>query len=68
VAGGAAAAEVFDPASRRFMEVPTAGALPGLFSAAAPLDDGGVLISGGYGPGMPPSALAWTHVPAPPSR
>lgn len=68
VAGGASVPEVFDPGPSRFVDVPSAGVLPGLFSAIAPIGDGGVFISGGYGLGQPPSARAWTYVPTVVSR
>jgi hypothetical protein len=40
--------------------------MPGQFSAAAPLPDGGVLITGGYGQGHGPRASAWIYEPPQP--
>lgn len=63
LAGGASEAELFDPRARRFTLVPGASTLFGQFSAVAPLDGGGVLITGGYGNGRGPQASSWLFRP-----
>lgn len=64
IAGGAAHADIFDPASRRFR--PVAGpAMEGrYFSTATLLQDGRVLLAGGYGENVEPSSNeAWIYIP-----
>jgi hypothetical protein len=61
LAGGAAQAELHDPRTGTFTLVPGAPRLAGLFSAVAPLADGGALITGGYGQGRGPRASAWRY-------
>jgi hypothetical protein len=52
VAGGSRVAEVFDPANGRFDEVPGDVDTGFSFSGAARLQDGTVLVSGGYDDGI----------------
>lgn len=59
LAGGAAQAERYDPATGDGELVGGADHLTGQFSAAAPLPRGRVLITGGYGRGRGPGADAW---------
>lgn len=59
IAGGARQAEIYDPASGAFRLVGGEAGLTGQFSAIAPLPDGGVLITGGYGEEIRPGAGAW---------
>ncbi len=63
LAGGAAEAELFTPATNRFSLV--AGAVPvaGLFSAVALIGTTDVLITGGYGHDRGPQAAAWRYRP-----
>lgn len=63
IAGGAAQAEVYDPATRRFELVAGEARMAGQFSAVAPLPGGGVLITGGYGNGSVPRTSAWRYDP-----
>ncbi len=63
VSGGAAQAERYDPATRRFSTVGGDARMAGFFSAAAGLRDGRVLITGGYGNGGGPRASAWMYRP-----
>ena len=63
IAGGAPDAEVFDPATGTFTVVAGAPQFPGLFSAAATLPGGRVLVTGGYGIGAGPVASAWIYQP-----
>jgi hypothetical protein len=63
ITGGAPQAEVYDPRSRTFALVPGDVRMAGQFSAAAPLPGGGALITGGYGNGGGPRALAWVYRP-----
>ncbi len=63
LAGGAAEAELFDPAANRFALVAGDARMAGLFAATAPLPAGGVLITGGYGRGQGPGAAAWIFEP-----
>ncbi|MCL4867216.1 MAG: hypothetical protein KJZ47_15085 [Gemmatimonadales bacterium] len=63
LAGGANAVEVFAPAQGTFQAVAGVRDLPGQFSATALLQDGRVLITGGYG-GNPASRRgAWIYRP-----
>lgn len=63
VSGGAAEPELFDPTAGTFVDVPGGAEMPGLFSAAAPLGGGRVLITGGYGRGRGPVPSAWIYAP-----
>jgi hypothetical protein len=63
IAGGAAQAETYDPATRTFTVVAGAGPQAGQFSAVAPMSAGRVLITGGYGTDRGPQAAAWLYVP-----
>ena len=63
LAGGAGAAEVFDPARNALELVPGSATLPGSFSGAVTLSGGAVLITGGYGNGSGPRASAWLYTP-----
>ncbi len=66
IAGGARNAVVYDPVGNLFSLVPGdlgTAALSRLFSTATLLDDGSVLIAGGYGLGQPVSASTWIYTP-----
>lgn len=63
IAGGAAQAETYDPASRTFEIVAGDARLAGQFSAVAPLRNGGALVTGGYGNGSGPTSSAWVYRP-----
>lgn len=63
IGGGAAQAETFDPRARAFALVTGTSAMAGQFSAVAPIKDGGVLITGGYGGGRGPRTNAWVYRP-----
>jgi hypothetical protein len=63
IAGGAAAPEVLDLRTQRFTTVASRTPLAGQFSASALMPNGRVLITGGYGNGAGPRALAWEYVP-----
>jgi hypothetical protein len=63
IAGGAPQAEVYDPVSRTFSLVGGDGRMAGQFSAVAPLGDGRVLITGGYGSRSGPQPLSWLYRP-----
>jgi len=63
IAGGAAEAEVYDPASETFVLVEGEARMVGQFSATAPLADGRVLVTGGYGEGQGPQTGAWLYSP-----
>ena len=63
IAGGAARAETYYPASRTFEIVAGDARLAGQFSAVAPLGNGGALITGGYGNGSGPTSSAWVYRP-----
>lgn len=63
VAGGASKAERYDPVTGTFTLVPGAARMNGQFSAAALLDAGRVLVSGGYGDGRGPTDGAWVYRP-----
>lgn len=63
VAGGAARAELYDVATGTSSIVEGDERMAGLFSTAAPLPDGRVLITGGYGNGTGPRASAWLYTP-----
>jgi len=64
VAGGSTTVELYDPASRTFLEVPGSLDEPRFFSTATTLRDGSVLIVGGYTRGTIASAeRAWVYRP-----
>ncbi len=63
LAGGAPEAEVYDPVRRTFALVAGEARMAGQFSAVAPLGDGRVLITGGYGNNGGPRASAWVYRP-----
>lgn len=63
MAGGNAEAELYDVVRNRFSVVTGAPRMAGQFSAAAPLPNGGALITGGYGGGTGPRASAWVYRP-----
>ncbi|WP_353266551.1 kelch repeat-containing protein [Gemmatimonas sp.] len=63
IAGGAAEPEVLEAKTNRFRAIPSGTPLAGQFSAAARLPNGRALITGGYGNGEGPRALAWEYVP-----
>ncbi|MCC7054578.1 MAG: hypothetical protein IT355_15010 [Gemmatimonadaceae bacterium] len=63
LAGGAPEAELLDPVTRRFVLVPGTSTMAGNFSAVAALQDGAVLITGGYGNGRGPQAATWLFRP-----
>ncbi len=60
LAGGAPSVEVYNAATGASDLVP-GGPLAGQFSAAAPLDGGRVLVTGGYGEGHGPRTNAWIY-------
>ena len=64
VAGGAGQAEERDLVTGMGALVPGESPLAGQFSAATPLPDGRVLITGGYGHGRGPVASAWIYAPS----
>lgn len=61
VAGGATAAEIYDPSADAFSLVPGADELPGQFSAIAALAQGSALVTGGYGDRRGPQSGAWIY-------
>lgn len=63
LAGGAPEAEVYDLEAGAFLLVGGEARMVGQFSAAAPLSDGRVLVTGGYGEGQGPQASAWLYLP-----
>lgn len=63
LAGGAGEAEVFDVRRGSSAVVAGASRLGGQFSAAAPIGDGRVLITGGYGADAGPRTSAWIYRP-----
>ena len=63
ISGGALKAEVFDPKTNSFSIVPAETGLAGSASAVAMLNDGSVLITGGYGNGTGPRSSAWLYLP-----
>lgn len=63
LAGGAREAEVYDPQAGAFLGVDGDAQMGGQFSAAAPLADGRVLITGGYGEGQGARSGAWLYLP-----
>lgn len=63
LAGGASRAEIYDPDRNVFTLVEGAPRMAGQFSAAAPLKNGGALITGGYGSGTGPRPSAWVYRP-----
>lgn len=63
IAGGSPQAETLDPAARAFSIVAGTARMAGQFSAVAPLPDGRVLITGGYGNRGGPRASSWVYRP-----
>lgn len=63
VSGGAARAEVYNPQSGTFALVGGEARMAGQYAASAPLRDGRVLITGGYGEGRGPRSSAWLYRP-----
>ena len=64
IAGGADQPEVYDPASGAFLPVAGAKLDAFCFSTATPLNDGKVLLAGGYAnPGGPGVNHAWLYQP-----
>ncbi len=65
VAGGASTPELLGPTADAFTEVH--GRLDGarLFAAAAPVDGGSVLVTGGYDERIVPTRQAWLYEPSP---
>lgn len=63
IAGGANAAERYDPVTGKTGVISGAADLPGLFSAVAPLPGGDVLVAGGYGHDVSGSNRAWRYRP-----
>lgn len=61
IAGGAHRAEVFDPATNRFLPVSGDMGTKRLFATATLLNDGAVLIAGGYSDGNTVSENAWLY-------
>ncbi len=61
VAGGAARAEEYDPASGEGRILDGEATLAGQFSAAAVLPGGRILVTGGYGDGKGPGPTAWIY-------
>ena len=61
IAGGSNTAELYDPADRIFVKVDGSMGSDRLFSAAALLRNGCVLITGGYDQRMATSAKAWLY-------
>lgn len=59
LAGGAARPELFDPGAEDFALLPGEMQLAPSFSAVAQLADGSVVITGGYGSDIRPSAGVW---------
>lgn len=63
IGGGAPQAETYDPRTRRFSLVAGEARMAGQFSAVAHLNNGGALITGGYGNGGGPRSSAWLYRP-----
>jgi hypothetical protein len=63
LAGGGPQAEVFDQVEGGFRVIPGDVRMAGQFSASALLNDGQVLITGGYGNNISPTASAWMFRP-----
>ncbi len=63
LAGGAVQAEVYDPGAGTFAIARGEARMAGQFSAVAPLMDGRVLITGGYGGNRGPRNRAWLFRP-----
>jgi hypothetical protein len=61
LAGGAARAEIFDPATNAFSLVPGSLGRNRFFATATVLQDGRVLITGGYDDSNAASTLAWIY-------
>ena len=63
VAGGAGRVEIYDPATARFGAVAGAIGVPRYYATATLLDNGEVLVTGGYSDGMLANASAWLYRP-----
>jgi hypothetical protein len=63
VAGGAGRVEIYDPATARFSTVAGAIGVPRYYATATLLDNGEVLITGGYSEGLLANASAWIYRP-----
>jgi hypothetical protein len=63
VGGGSDRAELYRPESDQFALVGGDARMPGLFSAAAALPSGAVILTGGYGRGVAPTASTWIFEP-----
>jgi hypothetical protein len=63
IAGGAGDPELFEPAPGRFTLVSSSNTLAGNFSTATRLENGHVLIVGGYGYGTAARNAAWLFIP-----
>ena len=63
IAGGSSDPELFDPGSGSFTLIGSSNALAGSFSTATRLDNGQVLIAGGYGNGTGPRRSGWLFIP-----
>lgn len=63
IAGGAPQAETYDPRNPGFLLVAGEARMAGQFSAVAQLNNGGALITGGYGNGGGPRSSAWLYRP-----
>jgi anti-sigma factor RsiW len=63
VAGGAGRVEIYDPVTTRFSTVAGAIGVPRYYATATLLDNGEVLITGGYSDGMLANASAWIYRP-----
>ena len=63
IAGGAGDPELFDPTPARFTLVSSSNALAGNFSTATRLENGHVLIVGGYGNGTAARNAVWLFIP-----
>ncbi len=61
VVGGSHTAELYDPASNQFVIVNGSMGSDRLFSAATLLQNGRVLITGGYDESMATSSMAWLY-------
>jgi hypothetical protein len=61
VVGGSYTAELYDPASNQFVKVNGSMGSDRLFSAATLLQNGRVLITGGYDESMTTSSRAWLY-------
>jgi hypothetical protein len=62
-AGGAPEAEIYDPETGDFLIAEGQAQMVGRFAAVAPLADGRVLVTGGYGESRGPQAGTWSYRP-----